>query len=784
MRYARILLLTFLFANTSIAFALPPPPFTQCPPVGADASCAILLVVDSNGSLRVATDPSQGPYDQIEDTLIGVQNNSTKTVVSIPLKGAVPIFAFEADGICGTNPNTGLPFNPAPPGCSFGPTGYEGPGVSFSNISADATSGTVNFAGGIPPGGSAYFSLEQRISTLCQALTGVPLIKQYAAPWATDTYDHIYTTANYANAVTVPVSTNGTLQLVVYPIGSGQPAGVGATTHLVTLTATTNTLNGLRDAINALGANVTASVASTVSGAAYLSLAADNTVSSIELRQTVDDATSNILINIGRKGCWLTASAMVVDYQAAQQGISLNVDPRELNNYLNDQPYGYVGSDVNPIEVVKFAKQHGVNLSYDGRSNKRDDFTLDSYVCRGNPVMLKVGNPHFVVATGQTTVNGTDTYNINDPGHAATTLEPYNFTYSGLRLFSTSATPPSALFVVAHSPVELLVTDPSGRRTGLDPANNIEYQDIPASSYGVDSIEDDVDPLTSGPTPETKSFEALTPMAGTYTVDVIGTGSGPYTLDFLAYDTAYALTSTTLAGTALPGVTGRYKVVYSSVLGSQIQVTQVDTIPPVTTISASPVANANGWNNSDVALSLVATENEPNASGVKEIHVALAGAQTSTAVVLGSSASVTVSAEGTTTVSYFAVDNAGNIEATKTITLNIDKTPPTISGLPLSCILRPQDDGLIQVATVTATDNLSGVASFNVQVTSNISSEESQEDISVIGSGLQPRVIQLRAEPSDGERRRKYFITATASDKAGNNATVTTTCTVRHEEED
>jgi hypothetical protein len=38
--------------------------------------------------------------------------------------------------------------------------GYEGPTSWFSNISADTSSGTVNFSPPIAPGGSTYFSLE------------------------------------------------------------------------------------------------------------------------------------------------------------------------------------------------------------------------------------------------------------------------------------------------------------------------------------------------------------------------------------------------------------------------------------------------------------------------------------------------------------------------------------------------------------------------------------------------------------------------------------------------
>ncbi|MBI4321465.1 MAG: PKD domain-containing protein [Chloroflexi bacterium] len=108
-----------------------------------------------------------------------------------------------------------------------------------------------------------------------------------------------------------------------------------------------------------------------------------------------------------------------------------------------------------------------------------------------------------------------------------------------------------------------------------------------------------------------------------------------------------------------------------------VSITVLDKTPPRTTAVPSPGPNANGWNNTDVALALSAVDNIPG-SGVKEISYSLAGAQTGGGVVPGNSASVTLSAEGIITVTYFARDNAGNQEAAKTIVIRIDKTPPQI----------------------------------------------------------------------------------------------------------
>jgi hypothetical protein len=141
------------------------PPFTQCPPVGADTSCGILIVV-TDQSVSVYNDPSQGPFDTEDDTLIGVQNDSSGTLYSLPLSSTDDIFGFDGDGICGISSVTGKPYVPRPPACPYGTTGYEGPNTSFSGISSDATSGTVNFPAGLPAGESTYFSLEDAIQTV------------------------------------------------------------------------------------------------------------------------------------------------------------------------------------------------------------------------------------------------------------------------------------------------------------------------------------------------------------------------------------------------------------------------------------------------------------------------------------------------------------------------------------------------------------------------------------------------------------------------------------------
>jgi hypothetical protein len=84
-------------SHVRTASATPPtPPFTQCPPVGLDTSCAVLIVFNPDGSRTTFVDPTQVPFDGFEDTLVGVQNNSSSPVTSLALTGP-GIFGFDGD---------------------------------------------------------------------------------------------------------------------------------------------------------------------------------------------------------------------------------------------------------------------------------------------------------------------------------------------------------------------------------------------------------------------------------------------------------------------------------------------------------------------------------------------------------------------------------------------------------------------------------------------------------------------------------------------------------------
>ena len=121
----------------------------------------------------------------------------------------------------------------------------------------------------------------------------------------------------------------------------------------------------------------------------------------------------------------------------------------------------------------------------------------------------------------------------------------------------------------------------------------------------------------------------------------------------------------------------------------------IEPLPPTSTFSPS---SGNNWLNSNVTATITSTDNA-GGSGVKEVHYSVnMGTEQ---VITGSSASFTVSDEGVYSIAYWAVDNAGNIEATKYGSVRIDKTAPSIDGYVLSGKL-----------TLLASDGRSGVAAI------------------------------------------------------------------------
>jgi hypothetical protein len=176
--------------------------------------------------------------------------------------------------------------------------------------------------------------------------------------------------------------------------------------------------------------------------------------------------------------------------------------------------------------------------------------------------------------------------------------------------------------------------------------------------------------------------------------------------------------------------------------------------PPTGDDEEAPVSNATpdpgpgpaGWNNEDVEVTVAAVD-EVGGSGVKEIEISLSGAQTGSTTTAGDHATVTITAEGETTVTFLARDVAGNAETPQMLKVLIDKTSPTITA---TTGVEPNSNGWFRTPVVVhfaALDTGSGLA-------------DSSGDVPVASEGADQEIV------------------GTATDLAGNTATASVTLNI------
>ncbi len=156
---------------------------------------------------------------------------------------------------------------------------------------------------------------------------------------------------------------------------------------------------------------------------------------------------------------------------------------------------------------------------------------------------------------------------------------------------------------------------------------------------------------------------------------------------------------------------------------------QVDTIPPTTTASVSGTLGNSGWYTGPATVTLSASDN-PGGSGVAATYYSVDGGSAQTY-----SSPFTISTNGTHTVSFYSVDNAGNQEAPQSIPIKIDQAAPTTNA----ALAGPEQDGWYRSAqlTLSAQDNPggSGVASTSYSVNGGATQTYAGTPVSFTQSG-------------------------------------------------
>jgi uncharacterized repeat protein (TIGR01451 family) len=164
-----------------------------------------------------------------------------------------------------------------------------------------------------------------------------------------------------------------------------------------------------------------------------------------------------------------------------------------------------------------------------------------------------------------------------------------------------------------------------------------------------------------------------------------------------------------------------------------------DGTAPTTSIALAPAPTSAGWHRGDVAVALVASDDE-GGTGVERLTYGATGAQPLVTTTTGGSASLTVSEAGLTTLAFAATDRVGNAEQGRTLAIGVDRTPPTVS------------------ATRAPSPNSRGWNNTDVTVSFAC-------DDALSGVDSCPTAIALGAEGGD------QSATGAAADRAGNTAT-------------
>lgn len=219
------------------------------------------------------------------------------------------------------------------------------------------------------------------------------------------------------------------------------------------------------------------------------------------------------------------------------------------------------------------------------------------------------------------------------------------------------------------------------------------------------------------------------------TVDVTGLADGPLTATVHLADAA-GNTSPSVTATATKDASG-----------------------PVTNATVNPTP-INGWNRGDVTVTLSASD----AAGIRDVTYSASGATVIAPTnIAANQASLTLSAEGDTVVSYFARDVSGNTETTKTLTVRIDKTVPVTTIDSLGGNPPRLTPGV--PLTGTASDNLSGVEATDVTVRHASGTSTTLHATCTSGCGT---VAVTWSVSTSGLRPGSYTVSASSSDVASN----------------
>lgn len=204
-------------------------------------------------------------------------------------------------------------------------------------------------------------------------------------------------------------------------------------------------------------------------------------------------------------------------------------------------------------------------------------------------------------------------------------------------------------------------------------------------------------------------------------------------------------------------------------LGDSLKLKVKEKTPPTITIQAPTSGQLMTNSKPMIRFKVMDDDSGVNAESIKitiDSNAVITEGITKNKVTGGFECSYTPStalADGSHTIKIDAADNDGNKAAQKSVTFNVDTTPPVLS------VTAPGDNAIVKNAVLTVTGTTSDKTSGPVEVTIKVNSGTA-ENVEVESSGGFSKEITL----TEG----RNTITVVATDAAGKSTTVTRTVTL------
>lgn len=204
----------------------------------------------------------------------------------------------------------------------------------------------------------------------------------------------------------------------------------------------------------------------------------------------------------------------------------------------------------------------------------------------------------------------------------------------------------------------------------------------------------------------------------------------------------------------------------------------VESVAPVTTATVTPaLPGESGWYRSAVTVTLGASD---NCSGVARTEFSTDGGVTWEPY----TSNLSFVSDGIKIIHYRSVDNAGNIEEARSLTVRIDQTAPAISLSADPSVIWPPNGKIIPITlSGSGADAVSGLAAVSYVVTDEYGLPLGVPLRSLNGDSAtwaDQLSVEARRNGHDLDGR-VYQVAATLTDVAGNTATATVIIRVPHD---